>query len=126
MKPQDFDVWNRFIDKFPTAYEGVQYDLALGLKPPFDTIVVPETGGDQLKLYLRKIDVVGKIGDRLDIIEVKPIADFSTIGQVKGYLTLYKNLIDPAANARAVIVCGTAKPDAFLIAAQENVQLILV
>ncbi len=126
MKPQDFDVWNRFIDKNPDAYEGVQYDLALGLKPPFDTVIIPETGGDQLKLYLRKIDVVGKSGDRLDIIEVKPKAEPSTIGQVKGYATLYKNLIDPAANIRAVIVCETAKADVFLIAAQENVQLILV
>lgn len=126
MKPNDIAIWERFIRSNPTAYDEVQYDLAVGLLPPFDTVVAPETGGDDAKLYLRKIDVVGFIGDKIDIIEVKPNAGPAAIGQVKHNAFLYKNFVEKNSTPNAVIITDNYNTDVLLFAANQGVKIIQV
>src|SRR5690349_2056741 len=88
MKPADVAIWERFIEKNPDAYDTVQYDFNVGDAPPFNPLINGEEDLNQDALYRLKIDVVGKKGNIIDIIELKPKAGPSTIGQVKGYRTL--------------------------------------
>lgn len=126
LRPKEIEIWERFVALKPEEYDEVEYDLAFGLLPPFKTVVVPETGGDDRRLYLRRIDVVAHKGERLDFIEIKPNAGPGAIGQIKGYITLYKNLIDPTAKITARVITDNARADVFLLAGQEGVILSLV
>ena len=126
LRPKEIEIWERFIAQKPDEYDEVEYDFAFGLLPPFKTEVVPETGGDDRRLYLRRVDVVAHKGDRLDFIEIKPNAGPGAIGQIKGYITLYKNLVDPKAEIVARVLTDNARADVFLLAGQEEVILSVV
>lgn len=126
LKPQEIAIWERFIERNPDAYDEVEYDLALGLKPPFSTLVSPETGGNDERLYLRKIDVVGYKGDSVEVIEIKPNAGPGAIGQVLAYATLYKHFVNAAAKLSARVITDLARADMYILAAQMNVALTLV
>ena len=90
MKPNDVEIWDRFIRDNPEAYDSVQYDVAVGSAPDFDVTVGDSPNATALQLYKRKIDVVGFKNGRVDIIEIKPSAGSSALGQVLGYVLLYK------------------------------------
>ncbi len=126
LRPKEIEIWERFIALKPDEYEEVEYDLAFGLLPPFKTVVVPETGGDDRRVYLRRVDVVARKGSRLDFIELKPNAGPGAIGQIKGYITLYKNLVDPNAEINARIITDNVRADVLLLAGQENIILSMV
>ena len=126
MKPEDKAIWERFIMKYPAAYDTCQYDVNVGSPPPFDPTVNPATGGEISNLYYRKIDVVGHRGSQVDIIELKPKAGTSALGQVRGYVTLYKRDVNPAASPRAVLITNELLPDMEQLAKSMGVTLIIV
>lgn len=126
MGPEDSKVWKRFINAYPDAYDSVDYDVKVGTVPAFVSRDAVGVGGDIKNLYLRKIDVIGFAGERIDIIEVKPIAGFSAVGQILGYMMHWKeeNMGFPA--TRAVIVCASAPLDVQLLAEINGVEIIRV
>ena len=126
MGPEDTKVWKRFIQMYPEAYDTVDYDVKVGTVPAFVTRDEQAIGGNIKDLYLRKIDVVAFAGDRIDVIEVKPIAGFSAIGQILGYMMHWSEEHGNVAQARAVIVCASAPLDVHLLAEQNGVEIITV
>lgn len=126
MKPADVAIWERFIAASPDAYETCQYDVHVGSPPPFDPTVNDATGGDASALYKRKIDVVAHKGGQTDIIELKPSAGTSALGQVRGYVTLYKRDVDSASSPRAVLITDVLGPDMQELARTMGVKLIIV
>lgn len=119
-------IWDRFIDKNPEEYEEVIYNLHLGegAEMPKDT---PENIARDWKLLTQyKIDVVGFRVNNFDIIEIKPYAGASAIGQVISYAELYKKHIDPAALPHLVIITDQLRPDTELLAKQLNIKIIVV
>ncbi len=126
MMPADRAIWERFIDEFPGVYEWVEYDVKVGTVPDF-VKEHPETAmRDEAALYQRKIDVVGHFGGKTDIIELKPNAGMSTIGQVKGYVALYKRDFKPVGKITPVIITGSIDPDAAEVAKEEGVRVFVV
>ena len=126
LKPADILIWERFIEKYPQAYDSVRYDVPVGTPPPFSTIVNQESGGDDVKLFLRKIDVVGHKEGEIDIIELKPRAGTSALGQVKGYKLLFVRDYKPSAKVRAVVITDKIEQDMFELAEAEGVELVAV
>lgn len=126
MKPADIAIWERFIDQNPTAYKSVQYDYLVGAPPPFDPTVNAATGGEVSDLYRKKIDVVGFTNSDIHIIEVKPNAGPSAIGQVKGYAALYRRDEHPILPVHSVIITDVLRPDLEFIAAEEHIILIVI
>jgi len=126
MKPADVLLWERFIEKYPNAYDSCEYDVWIGTPPPFDTMVNEETGGNVEGLYRLKIDVVAHRGGRIDVIELKPRARLSSLGQVKGYARLYARDLKPTGELRPVIVTDWLFPDMQELADAEGVGLIVV
>jgi len=126
MKPADVEIWERYIKKFPKEYISVQYDLGVGDPPPFDPMGNDGEDLNQDALYRLKIDVVGHTSYRTDIIEIKPKAGPSTIGQVKGYKALYIRDENPHGAVNAVIVTDKLMPNMEYMAKRENVLVIVV
>lgn len=111
MKPLDVAIWERFIEKYPDMYTEVQYDFNVGDPPPFNTLNHDGEDLNQDMLYRLKIDVVGRNADGIDIIEIKPNANASTIGQVQGYKALYKRDEEPKEPVRMVIITDRKNPN---------------
>lgn len=90
MSVKDTEIWNRFIDKFPTAYKTCQYDFHVGDTAPFDTTIDGSGVANQDMLYRLRIDVIGQTDTKVSVIEIKPKAGPSSIGQLQSYTALYE------------------------------------
>lgn len=126
MKPRDIEIWERFIAKFPDAYEKCQYDFAIGDIPDFMENASSPEGQAMRELYKLKIDVLGYKGDTIDIIEVKPDASASSIGQLLGYVKLYQRDMNPTAKLRPVIVTSSLRSNMEYLSESQGVELIIV
>ena len=126
MMPEDRAIWERFIEKYPDAYDTVQYDVPCGSDPEFNSSVQEEIGGNAIKLYKKKIDVLAFKGDAIDIIELKPKAGASAVGQVKMYKNLYIKDYTPPVTPRCVLITDAANSDVREFAQMENVNLFIV
>lgn len=126
MKPLDQAIWERFLEKFPDAYDSVQYGVRVGTVPEFvaghDDIAMQK----QAEIYQREIDVIGFKGDQIDIIELKPRATTSALGQVNGYRHLYMRDYSLPETPKAIIITDELLPDMGLLADQAGVQIIVV
>jgi len=111
MKPQDVEVWERFIKTYPNAYEEVAYDVAVGEGAPVPAGTPENIAADFKLLTQRKIDVVGFSKGEVHVIEVKPIASFTALGQVLGYTKLYLKTAGAGAAAQPVIIAGKLGTD---------------
>ena len=126
MKPADIAIWNTFIELYPAAYETVMYDLTVGEgvgKVQHDDPAVIKSWQ---MLNCRKIDVVGFKGNDVDVIEIKPHAGPSAIGQVIGYMHLYHGYRDPHSNPKPVLITDSYENDMRFLTARTNVRLIVV
>ena len=122
----DVAIWERFISARPDFWETVDYDLAIGTGAPIAPGTEENMARDKKILTQYKIDVVGYRGNAVDIVELKPNAGASAIGQVKSYETLYKNYINPDAKTRAIIITDTARADVALLAYKMGVVIYIV
>jgi hypothetical protein len=126
MGPEDTKVWRRFIEAHPNKYDTVDYDVKVGTVPAFVTRGDAGVGGDIANLYLRKIDVVAFNQEVIDIIEVKPKAGFSAVGQILGYMMHWQTEHAGIGTARAVLVCEEASLDVRMLAEQNGVEVFIV
>lgn len=126
MKPRDIEIWERFIAKYPDAYEKCQYDFSVGDVPPFIQTASSKEGQAMGELYKLKIDVLGYKGNAIDLIEVKPSAGASSIGQVLGYVSLYQRDEKPTLSVQPVIVTDELRPNMDFLTQSQGVKLIIV
>ena len=126
MKPRDIEIWERFIDAFPTAYDKCQYDFHIGDHPDFAMLDDDEAARKMGALYQLKIDVLGYKSDHIDLIEVKPSAGSSAIGQVMSYVQLYLRDAKPTLPVRPVIVTNEEKLNMRFLCEQNGVRLVVV
>lgn len=126
LKPADEAIWERFMAQWPLAYSQVQYDLNCGEGSQQFSHEDPAIATSWGKLKARKIDVVGFADEYVDIIEVKPHAGPSALGQVVGYLHLYLGYVDPHADARPVIITDSVENDMPFLSAKMGVRLVVV
>lgn len=126
MKPADVAIWERFMREYPEAYDQCQYDLNCGEGSQQFTHEDPSAAKSWGHLKARKIDVVGYGDEYVDIIEVKPHAGPSALGQVLGYVHLYLGYVDPHADARPVIITDSMENDMPYLAARLGVRVLVV
>jgi hypothetical protein len=126
MSPADKAIWERFIDQYPQAYDSCQYDFHVGEPPAFNTLYDNGDDKEQDKLYRLRIDVVGRYGSSVDIIEVKPNAKPPTIGQVENYKILYERDEEPLGKVNMVIITDRELPNMDYLCKEKGVKLIVV
>jgi len=125
MAPLDKEIWERFVENNPLAFEKVAYHVPVGGGTVMDTVVNPETGGDVNKIYQRKIDVVGFNPGRITVVEVKPRASTSAIGQVEGYASLLVRDYDVNEQVHSIIITDELLPDVEFLAKEKGVKLLV-
>jgi hypothetical protein len=126
MAANDAPIWERFIDAHPDFFEQVQYDVPVGSVPDHATESVVAGGESMHRLYKRRIDVVGFTIGAIYVVEVKPIATTSTVGQALGYDHLYVRDMQPERETRPMIVCGSIDADAMEFAKAQGVSVFVV
>ncbi len=119
-------IWEKFITQFPNVYDYVQYDLEIGQVPEFVTSHPDKSMQGQANLYQRKIDVVGFKGDQIDLIEIKPHAGLSSLGQINGYKALYQRDFNPPVVPKAIVITDQTDQDTTHAAYAQNVTIIVV
>src|SRR3990167_8329504 len=107
----DIAIWERFIDKFGSNYMGFDYDIKVGK----GTEPVPGLGEKyqrmQAILSKYRVDCVGYTDSDITIIEVKPEAGTTAIGQIELYVSLYKRDFNPDRTVKGMIVTDRELPD---------------
>lgn len=126
MSEVDKILWEKFIEKHPNAYNSVQYDFHVGDPPPFNTLMDDGEDLNQDKLYRLRIDALGHIRGNVDVIEIKPNASPSTIGQIKGYKALYAREGLTKGIIGMVIITDKIRPNMEFLCKTEGIRLILV
>jgi len=111
LKPLDIAIWERYISAKPDFWETVDYDLAIGTGAPIAPGTEENMARDFKILTQYKIDVVGYKGDTIDIVEVKPNAGASALGQAKSYELLYRRDVDQVSPLRTRLITDTIGAD---------------
>ena len=102
LMPKDVKIWERFIDQNPDSFGLVSYDVRVGegMKLPDDA--EEPYASDMYHLSKKRIDVVGFKANEDWVIELKPRAGFTAIGQAIGLAELY---YPPGESPRVIIPC---------------------
>jgi len=104
-------IWERFLAKFPDEYDSVDYDVAVGTGQRHEGKAEIELVDGFELLTKKKIDVVGFKGQTIHIIEVKPNAGASALGQAKSYELLYRRDVDQVSPLRTRLITDTIGAD---------------
>jgi hypothetical protein len=111
MLPAHVPLWQEFLKLHGNKYSAFEYDVTVGEgTPPLPDI--PEFAKkDWLDLTKKRIDVIGFTPTYLDIIEVKPRAGLSALGQLLSYQTLFLKTRKTSLPIRLVLVTNFLTPD---------------
>jgi len=111
MRPEDVRIWERFLDAHSPLKALVAYDVHVGSTPP-----LRENAPEYLKkhveaVYPKKIDAVLYFPTQTLIVEIKPFAGLTALGQALGYRHLFSQDFPFAPHPVAAIITDTAQPD---------------
>lgn len=90
MQPRDVHLWEKFVRANAGFFTSCDYDVPVGPPPDWLDVEGDEMARKQAKLYQKKIDVVGYNGNDIYIVEVKPQAGSSAVGQILSYKLYWK------------------------------------
>lgn len=111
MLHEDVAVWSKFIEKMHEVIQAVWYDVHVGqpvrLAPNSSTVQQKVAAG----VTRKRIDAVCSVGKEFWIIEVKPYANMTALGQAFSYTQLFSMEYDTFRPARAVVVCDSFDTD---------------
>jgi len=111
LKPADIKIWERFIEAYPGYFDSVDYDIKIGTPREYSGHPGDVIKEDLEYLSRKRIDVVGYTGEDISIVEVKPLAGVSAIGQVECYTALYRPFVVERINIVSVIITDAEVPD---------------
>lgn len=89
MLPRDKVIWDRFLEQYGDYFERFDYDIHVGEGIGGICGYSKLTKKIALALTQKRIDAVGRKEGEIWVIEIKPKAGLSAIGQVTAYEILY-------------------------------------
>lgn len=122
----DIPVWERYLEQKHFAYTSIAYDVRVGEGRPIPPDTSPELAIDWQALTMKRIDAVAFLPKEIHIIEVKPRASLSAIGQVLGYCALYEKTFSPTIPTKCIIITDEAQPDLFSVTSTHKIKVIEV
>ena len=126
MFPNDIEVWERFLVKYGSLYEGFYYDVICGKETKMYPRWEFEYQKDAWVLSQLRIDAVGERAESTDIIEVKPRGNMASIGQLLTYKEHYVNDYRPTKPVRMILVVGNIDPNIIPLTEQNKIIYIIV
>ena len=109
---------------YPDFFERVNYDVRCGTGRSYPPVSDEKILHDIQGLSKLRIDVVGFRDKEQWVIELKPRAGASAIGQVMCYTNLYKDLCPANTPLTMAVITDEAVPDIERIAASFSVRYI--
>jgi len=111
MLAEDVGVWTRFLESERFEIIEVWYDVHVGAP-----ISLPPEAEDYVRAVARgvsrkRIDCVCRVGPDVWVVEVKPFANMTALGQALTYTRLFKQEYSTPGKVRAVVVCDTVDED---------------
>ena len=123
--PEDSAIWDRFIEKNPGAYSAVDYDVKVGEGRDYSALPEDEYSEDLKYLSKKRIDVVAFTGNEIHVIELKPSAGLSAIGQALGLADLYRVIAPADKRVVPVVITDQILPDIEALCAKQGVWLFI-
>jgi len=109
MKPHDVHIWEKFIHANAGFFNSVDYDVCVGRAPEWLEREGSNHAKSQEILHRKKIDVVGYTDDAVWLVEIKPSAAASALGQVLTYKPLYMIEYPQTPSLRLAILTNQAQ-----------------
>lgn len=125
MAKRDADIWERFLSSHGGEFESVAYNVALGGVIPQDEGITEEDRLGWRYVTAKKIDAIAIRPGECWIIEVKPNASLSAIGQVLGYVLLAEQDRFTPLPFFPVIVTDNVDRDVRYVAEQLNISILV-
>jgi len=92
LRAEESKIWDRFIEKNPKIFEEVIYDAKIGKSRDYSDYPEDKIREDMEYLSKKRIDVIGLIGDDVYVIEVRPKANLSAVGNALGLAELVRDV----------------------------------
>ncbi len=115
MGAYDAAIWLKFLEKFNPRFDRVEFDCLCGEGQECE-----DEDPDWVKrmveaLSCKRIDVVGRIGGRTCLIEVKQDAGLSAVGQLLGYKVLFQEENPEVSDADLLLVTDEIDDDTLTV-----------
>ena len=122
----DVEIWERYLDKFADQWDAFEYDVRVG-----QGIVTRPELEKKYKLMAtalteKRIDVVALRGAVTTIIEVKPSAMLSAVGQLLSYQFLYEERYPLKGPVKMLLITDRIGPDLENLCRKFGILLIAV
>ena len=126
MMANDIVIWERFLKSEHNTFDGFSYDIHVGSGRGF-TDYDPEWKVTLAKaLTAFRIDAVGWHGRFATIIEVKPFAGLSALGQITAYGTLWQEFFPDRPLEALLIITDSTTADVKKVYQANSISLIEV
>lgn len=89
MLPEDYPVWESFLNLNPTLFERIYYDVAVGGILPADKTLPEPLRWSYFKSTAKRIDAIGELKNEIWIIEVANTPGLRATGQLLTYMALW-------------------------------------
>ena len=123
--PEDVRIWDKFIETHPDYFQMVAYDVKVGKGREYPESEMPEVKEDLVYLSKKRIDVVGFKGEDVFVIEIKPKANLSAVGQAFGLAELYRDEFGSGRRIVPVIITDEKIPDMEALCSRMGVLYLL-
>jgi hypothetical protein len=107
----DVAIWERYLDLHAVEWDSFEYDVRVGEGQLPNPAHPKNIQLMAVALSEKRIDVVGRIRGRVWIIEVKPSAMLSAVGQLISYQILYEERFPGSGSTELLIVTDRIGPD---------------
>lgn len=126
MFPKDIEIWERFLEKYAADYSGFIYDWKVGSgTEPLPELNEPYASM-QKTLSKYRVDVIGVKDGFYELIETKPQAGPSAVGQIISYRNLFLKDYGGHREVVPVIVTDYERPDIRQVASDMGVKYIII
>lgn len=122
----DIIIWEEFLVRGDHGFDSFDYDVHVGEGIVPNAEWTPEIKAMALALSEKRIDVVGWVHDVPTIIEVKPSASLSAVGQVLCYRELYSSRFPGVVRPLLMIVTDFELPDIRKLCVSFGISFVLV
>ena len=126
LKAEETEIWSRFIEKYPDAFESVEYDVLVGAGAEVEPEESEEMRKDIEYLTKKKIDVVGFKGDEISVIEIRKRAGLDIVGKLVSYVELYRDIAPVDKALRGILVTDQEMPDIKALCEKMGIRFFLV
>ena len=123
--PEDTAIWSRFIEKNPNHYKSVDYDVKVGEGRDYSSLPEDQYSEDLKYLSKKRIDVVAFVNGEIHVIELRPSAGLSAIGQALGLADLYRVIAPADKRVVPVVITDKILPDMEVLCVKMGVWLFV-